>query len=156
MHHTNKPKAMIKIVVIAEHTLAYINPETPNLASILHTSILKGSTFNAMSGAICFGGLSVRPANLQDFEDYRVCSEGYVKDKEFDFIRDWNTNYTINEVHISTIKVGDTIISKDGYMRTICQNNLGKGFCGHTINGDSYKSGTELVKKVQFNLVVSK
>lgn len=78
---------MIKIVVIAEHTLGYIMPQTPQMASILHTSILKGSTFNPLSGAIHIGELSVRPANLKDFDDYRVCSEGYVKDKEFDFIR---------------------------------------------------------------------
>lgn len=66
-------------------------------------------------------------------------------------------NYTVNEVHISTITVGDTIISKDGFMRTICKPNLGgDSFIGKTINGDSYKSGHEPVKKVVFNLVVSK
>lgn len=66
-------------------------------------------------------------------------------------------NYTVNEVHISTITVGDPIISKDGFMRTICKNNLGgDSFIGKTIHGDSYKSGRELVKKVVFNLVVSK
>ena len=65
-------------------------------------------------------------------------------------------NYTVNEVHISTITVGDTIISKDGFMRTICKNNLGKGLCGHTINGDSYKMGYEPVKKVVVNFAVSK
>lgn len=64
-------------------------------------------------------------------------------------------DYTINEVHISSITVGDTIISKDGFMRTICKNNLGTGFCGKTIHGDSYKSGRELVKKVVFNLHIS-
>jgi hypothetical protein len=148
---------MIKIVVIAEHTLGYIYPETPNQASILSTSILKGSTFNPHVGAVPIGGLSVRPANLQDFEDYRVSSEGYVKDREYDFIRDWNTNYDIHEVHISTIKAGDTIISKDGYMRTINQNNLGgDSFIGRTINGDSYKCGHELVKKVVFKLLNKK
>ena len=60
-------------------------------------------------------------------------------------------NYNIKEVHISTINVGDTIISKDGFMRTICKNNLGgDSFMGKTINGDSYKSGHKLVKKVIF------
>lgn len=60
-------------------------------------------------------------------------------------------NYNIKEVHISTINAGDTIISKDGYMRTICKSNLGgDSFIGKTINGDSYKSGHELVKKVIF------
>lgn len=60
-------------------------------------------------------------------------------------------NYTVNEVHISTIKSGDTIISKDGFMRTICKSNLGyDSLWGKTIHGDSYKAGHELVKKVVF------
>jgi hypothetical protein len=60
--------------------------------------------------------------------------------------------YTTQNVHISTISVGDTIISKDGFMRTICKSNLGgDSFMGKTINGDSYKSGHELVQKVFFN-----
>lgn len=61
-------------------------------------------------------------------------------------------NYTIDKVHISQIGVGDTIISKDGHMQTICKNNLGgDSFMGKTINGDSYKLGYELVDKVIFN-----
>jgi hypothetical protein len=60
-------------------------------------------------------------------------------------------NYSVNNVHISNIQVGDTIISKDGHMRTICKNNLGyDSLLGKSINGDSYKSGHELVKKVTF------
>jgi hypothetical protein len=66
-------------------------------------------------------------------------------------------NYTIKNLHISTITIGDTIISKDGFMRTITKPNLGGDmFIGKTIHGDSYKSGKELVKKVVFNLVVTK
>jgi hypothetical protein len=60
-------------------------------------------------------------------------------------------NYSIQNIHISNIQVGDTIISKDGHMRTICKNNLGgDNFIGKTINGDSYRSGHQLVKKVIF------
>jgi hypothetical protein len=60
-------------------------------------------------------------------------------------------NYTIQNTHISQINVGDTIISKDGFMRTICKSNLGgDSFIGKTINGDSYRSGNELVQKVIF------
>jgi hypothetical protein len=60
-------------------------------------------------------------------------------------------NYNIQHTHISQIRVGDTIISKDGFMRTICKSNLGgDDFIGKTINGDSYKMGTELVEKVLF------
>ncbi len=63
-------------------------------------------------------------------------------------------NYVIQNVHISRIVVGDTIVSKDGYIRTICKSNLGgDSFIGKTINGDSYKAGNELVKKVIFNKI---
>ena len=62
-------------------------------------------------------------------------------------------NYITKNVHISTITVGDTIISKDGFMRTITKTNLGgDNFIGKTINGDSYKLGTELVQKVIFKI----
>ena len=57
----------------------------------------------------------------------------------------------IKEVHIKTIKVGDTVLCKDGEQRTICKNNISYGgFMGTSIFGDSYKSGYEKVKKVIF------
>jgi hypothetical protein len=64
-------------------------------------------------------------------------------------------SYTLNKmesklVHISTIRVGDTVKCKDGHMRTIGKNNLGNGFCGHTIFGDSYRMGTQPVEKIIF------
>ena len=60
-------------------------------------------------------------------------------------------NYNIQHVHISTITSGDTIISKDGFMRTISKSNLGgDSLLGKTIHGDSYMSGHELVQKVIF------
>jgi hypothetical protein len=61
-------------------------------------------------------------------------------------------NHTITETHISQISIGDTIISKDGFMRTITKQNLNfSSFMGNSINGDSYQLGTQLVKKVIFN-----
>ncbi len=61
-------------------------------------------------------------------------------------------NYTIKNTHISQIKPGDTIISKDGIMRTISKSNLSRDlFMHHKINGDSYKLGYEPVQKVIFN-----
>jgi hypothetical protein len=60
-------------------------------------------------------------------------------------------NIKITEVHISVIKQGDTILHTDGHLRTVCKNNIKKGgFCGITIFGDSYKSGYQKVKKVEF------
>lgn len=55
----------------------------------------------------------------------------------------------IVEVHISTIKIGDTIISNDGIERTIGKGNIKRDdFIGITIFGDSYNLGYKLVKKV--------
>jgi hypothetical protein len=59
------------------------------------------------------------------------------------------SNYKIIDVHISTIRKGDTIQCKDGFVRTVGANNIKKGgFMGDSIFGDSYKLGTEQVKKV--------
>jgi hypothetical protein len=60
-------------------------------------------------------------------------------------------NHTIKLTHISQIRQGDTIISKDGMMTTISNTNLSYDpFLGHRINGDCYKLGYELVQKVIF------
>jgi hypothetical protein len=57
--------------------------------------------------------------------------------------------YPTTEVHISTIKKGDTIIHVDGFVRTVCQNNIKEDkFMGRSLFGDSYKSGHRLVKKI--------
>jgi hypothetical protein len=59
------------------------------------------------------------------------------------------SQFPTKEVHISTIKSGDTIIHVDGHVRTVCKNNIKRrGFCGDTLFGDSYQSGTVLVKKI--------
>lgn len=60
-------------------------------------------------------------------------------------------NMKIVEVHISTIKNGDTIIFTDGKLTTVGNKNIKTGgFCGTTIFGDSYRSGTIKVKKIEF------
>jgi hypothetical protein len=58
------------------------------------------------------------------------------------------SKYKIVEVHISTIKNGDTILHTDNKISTVCNSNIKKGFCGITIFGDSYRMGTQLVKKI--------
>jgi len=58
------------------------------------------------------------------------------------------SKYKIEEVHISTIKSGDTIIFNDGKITTVCNNNIKRGFFGITLFGDPYRSGTILVKKI--------
>ena len=54
----------------------------------------------------------------------------------------------IIEVHISTIKNGDTILHTDNKITTVCNNNIKRGFCGITLFGDSYNMGKISVKKI--------
>ena len=60
--------------------------------------------------------------------------------------------YTVKNVHISQISVGDTIVHwRDGHLTTICKSNLRRcSFMGRSIDGYNYKCGYELVKKVIF------
>jgi len=46
------------------------------------------------------------------------------------------------------IKSGDTILCEDGNIRTVCNNNIKRGFTGICIFGDPYRLGLEKVKKV--------
>lgn len=57
-------------------------------------------------------------------------------------------HYKIKPVHISTIKNGDTILHTDNKIRTVNDKFIKRGFCGITLFGDSYKMGTQLVKKI--------
>lgn len=58
------------------------------------------------------------------------------------------SKYKIVEVHISTIKHGDTILHTENKITTVCNNNIKRGFFGITLFGDSYNLGTVLVKKI--------
>lgn len=59
-------------------------------------------------------------------------------------------NYTIEEVHISRIKAGDTIMHND-IMHTVCPKNIKQdSFWGTSIFGDSYHSGYKKVKRITF------
>ncbi len=60
-------------------------------------------------------------------------------------------NVIIDEIHISEIKSGDTILCNDGHMRTVCKKDIRKGgFLGTSIFGSSYNYGTIPVKRVKF------
>jgi hypothetical protein len=54
---------------------------------------------------------------------------------------------TFENVHISMIAVGDTV-EHEGKLKTVCKNNIKRGFCGRTLFGDSYHAGYKLVKRV--------
>lgn len=59
-------------------------------------------------------------------------------------------NYKIEEVHISYICAGDTIMHY-GEMKTVCRNNITYSeFMGIKLFGDNYRSGYLPVKKVTF------
>lgn len=60
-------------------------------------------------------------------------------------------NAIIEEVHMSEIVDGDTIICSDGEMRTVCRNNIKHGrFYGITVFGSSYISSYQKVNRVKF------
>lgn len=53
------------------------------------------------------------------------------------------------EVHISQIRPGDTILHRDGQVRTVCPKNITySSFMGFSLFGDNYNSGTIPVKKL--------
>ena len=58
------------------------------------------------------------------------------------------SKYKIEEVHISTIKSGDTILHTDNKITTVCNNNIKRGFFFFFLYGDSYNLGIILVKKI--------
>lgn len=63
------------------------------------------------------------------------------------------TNYTTQDVHITDIVPGDTILH-DGILKTVCRNNIKyDSFMGTSIFGDSYRSGRIPVKKVTFHTI---
>lgn len=52
------------------------------------------------------------------------------------------------DVHISTIKIGDTILH-NGEVKTVCRRTFGwSSFMGLTLFGDCYHLGYKLVKKI--------
>ena len=60
-------------------------------------------------------------------------------------------NYNISEVHISRIRVGDTILHTDGKIRTVSSTNIKSNpFHGITLFGDSYKLGYQKVKRITY------
>lgn len=52
----------------------------------------------------------------------------------------------MKKVHISTIRCGDTILH-EGKIKTVCEKDIKRGFCGITIFGDSYIDGLKPVIK---------
>ena len=57
--------------------------------------------------------------------------------------------------HVSDVKVGDVVACMDGKERTVCRSDFGRGFCGATLFGDSYRMGTILVSVVDYSPTLS-
>ena len=63
-------------------------------------------------------------------------------------------NYDIENIHISRIRIGDTIQHTDGTIKTVGKNNIKNSpFMGITLFGDSYRLGTLLVKRLKYKKV---
>ena len=54
-------------------------------------------------------------------------------------------DYAIFLTHIDLIRPGDTV-EIDGQLKTVCPNNIKRGFMGTTLWGDSYKLGSVPVR----------
>ena len=78
----------IKLVVIEEHTLGFIFPESI-YASVLHASVLRGSpisgSFLSANEPILLGSKKVRLASEKDFDDYRVSFKGFDNELEYEY-----------------------------------------------------------------------
>ena len=76
----------IKLVVINEHTLGYIQPETPTMYCTFRASLLKGATFEMNPGPkSILPSDNVRLATPKDFADYRVSFKGYEGNDEYEY-----------------------------------------------------------------------
>lgn len=76
----------IKLVVYNEYALGYILPQQPNQVCILANSILRGAPLKVCNTPypISFND-NVRLASEKDFEDYRVCFEGFDNPEMYEF-----------------------------------------------------------------------
>lgn len=58
-------------------------------------------------------------------------------------------------VNVADLRAGDTVLHK-GVERTICAKDLGKGFMGATLWGDSYCLGTLPVTQIVYGAQIQR
>ena len=78
----------IKLVVVGDHTLGYIHPETPNKINVLWGFILKGgrSWGSEIVLPILNKNDTIRLASEEDFNYFNVCFNGYKNNpNEYEF-----------------------------------------------------------------------
>lgn len=72
----------IKFVIYNEYALGYIMPEQPDTVFTLSDNVLRGAPFRTYNEPYYIkSGDTVRLANEQDFEDFRVSLSGYNQDE---------------------------------------------------------------------------
>jgi hypothetical protein len=74
----------IKLVVIENHTLGYLIPNS-DYAGILHASILKGSPYSNFGGSIYIKHKNIKLASKNDFDNFRVSFKGFDNENEYEF-----------------------------------------------------------------------
>jgi len=78
----------IKLVVLNENTLGYIQPELPNICCVLRASILRGAVFEVLPSSKLISRFdTIRLASKADFEEYRVSFVGYEGSGEYEYDR---------------------------------------------------------------------
>jgi len=65
--------------------------------------------------------------------------------------------YIVENVHISEIHAGNTVLHTDGLIRTVCKNNISyNSFMKRCLFGDNYSLGTRPVLRVKFVVPTAK
>lgn len=79
-------KYVVKLVVMNENTLGYIQPETPDTINILKESILKGGYSSTTPHSLPIKQSDIiRLASEKDFNEFNVSFEGYKNDPDYQY-----------------------------------------------------------------------
>lgn len=76
-----------QIIMVNDNILALRSKQTPDSASVLSSSVIKGALHSPLTIMPFLPHYKVRLANLKDFEEMSVEPKGYIKDNQIDFIR---------------------------------------------------------------------
>ena len=80
----NVSQEKVRLVVLNEHTLGYIDPRLPNIVAHLHASVLRGApSTNPLESSVIGASDHVRLASEADFDAYRVQMRGYLDDDAY-------------------------------------------------------------------------
>lgn len=74
-----------KLVVYNEYCLGYIYPQQLNIVNILRTSILKGAPISDTWYYLIGSNDTIRLANLNDFQKYKILFEGFNNSEKYEF-----------------------------------------------------------------------